>query len=318
MPLVNPSAMLSNARAGRYAIGAFNVLNSDTLDAVIATAERLQSPVIIAVYRGHIEGDRLEEMATLMRFAAERARIPVALHVDMATGLEEVAQALRYGFTSIWLNPQAMDFDEHVRVAAQVARMCHATGAAVEAELGAVAQEGGQRRPGLQGDPGAMTDPGLAREFVRRTGIDILSIAIGSSHGGEAHLNLERLAEIRAVVDCNLALHGGSGVSPHEIRCAIELGINKVSVFSAMANAAVNGVRACVTAEGGPPNLMKLMAAMRAACGDVVTERVGFFGSGGKAAVSTPPPMDADERDVRMIVERVMRALGDQETVRPR
>lgn len=164
-----------------------------------------------------------------MKFEAARHAIPVVLNLDHGLHFESVVQALRLGFSSVMFDGSTLGYEENVRQTREVVKMCHAVGVSVEAELGAV---GGDEGGALYGhaDESLFTDPQLARDFVDRTGIDALAVAIGNAHGkyrGEPKLDFPRLDAIRQQAAIPLVLHGGSGISDADFRRAIELGIHK-------------------------------------------------------------------------------------------
>lgn len=241
MPLVSMGPLLRDASKKQYAVGAFNMVNLEFLGAVIAAAENLQTPVIVNIAEVHFSFIDVELCAHAVRFAAARSSVPVALNLDHGLSFETAARALMLGFTSIMFDGSSLPIEDNIRISAEIGRMCHASGAALEAELGSVGAEGDG---GLESeaDPRLFTDPELAEDFVRRTSCDALAVAIGNSHGkykGAPRLDFERLATLRKAAGVPLVLHGGSGISAEDFRRAIGLGISKINYFTGMSQAAL-------------------------------------------------------------------------------
>lgn len=182
MPLISLADGLEHARKHRYALGAFNVLDSHFLRALFAAAKQERSPFIINIAEVHFKYVSLESLVEAVRFEAARHDIPVVLNLDHGLHFEAVVRALRVGFSSVMFDGSTLSYEENIRQTREVVKMCHAVGVSVEAELGAV---GGDEGGALYGhaDEALFTDPLRAREFVDATGIDALAVAIGNAHG---------------------------------------------------------------------------------------------------------------------------------------
>jgi tagatose 1,6-diphosphate aldolase GatY/KbaY len=243
MSFVTTKELLLNAQRENYAVGAFNVENMEMVMAVIAAAEALKSPVIMQTTPSTIKFAGVDYYHALVKVAAERASVPVALHLDHGSSFELAMQALRAGYTSIMIDGSHESFEENIAVSKKVAEVCRAVGIPVEAELGKV----GGKEDDLDGGEGdAYTDPSEAKEFVEKTGISSLAVAIGTAHGlykGIPKLDLERLSEIRKVVDVPLVLHGGSGIPDSTVVEAIKRGISKVNYATELRIAYSDGVK---------------------------------------------------------------------------
>src|SRR5690606_29880937 len=174
MPLISLAAGLEHARENRYALGAFNVLDSHFLRALFAAAKQERSPFIINIAEVHFKYLSLDSLVEAVRFEAARHDIPVVLNLDHGLHFEAVVRALRLGFSSVMFDGSTLSYEENIRQTREVVKMCHAVGVSVEAELGAV---GGDEGGALYGhaDEAFFTDPQLAREFVDLTGIDALA-----------------------------------------------------------------------------------------------------------------------------------------------
>ena len=224
MPFVTSKQILLDAQQGGYAVGAFNVENLEMVQAVVAAAEELRSPVILQTTPSTVKYADLEFFYAMVKTAAEKATVPVVMHLDHGNSFELAMQALRAGYTSIMIDGSHGSFGENCAVSKAVADACHPSGVPVEAELGKV---GGKEDDldGGSGDP--YTNPQEAKVFVETTGIDFLAVAIGTAHGvykGEPKLDLDRLSEIREAVSIPLVLHGTSGVPDDTVHECIRRG----------------------------------------------------------------------------------------------
>jgi fructose-bisphosphate aldolase class II len=228
MGLVAAAEVLLPAKAAGRGVGAFNVIQLEHAEALVAGAERAGSPVILQVsqnaarYHGSLEPIGLATLAV-----ARAAAVPVVVHLDHATESALVDQAIGLGFTSVMFDASALAYRENVAQTAEVVRRAHDAGVWVEAELGEVGGKDGVHAPG------ARTDPGQAVEFVTATGVDALAVAVGSSHAmieRTAALDLQRITELAAAVDVPLVLHGSSGVPDADIARAVHAGLTKINI----------------------------------------------------------------------------------------
>ncbi len=243
MSFVTSEKMLLDAQKGGYAVGAFNVENMEMVMAVIAAAEELRAPLMLQTTPSTIKYAGLDMYLANVKAAAERASVPVCLHLDHGDSFDLAMRALRTGYTSIMIDGSHNVFEENIVVTKAVADACRPSGIPVEAELGKV----GGKEDDLDGGEGnGYTDPLEAKEFVERTGVTSLAVAIGTAHGvykGVPKLDLDRLAEIRKVVDIPLVLHGASGLSEEAVVESIKRGICKVNFATELRIAYTDGVK---------------------------------------------------------------------------
>lgn len=228
MPLVTSEEMLSKAQKGGYAVGAFNVENMEMVKAVIAAAEGLKAPVMLQTTPSTVKYGTLETYAAIVAAEAKKASVPVCLHLDHGSSFDLAVQAVKAGYTSVMIDGSKEAFEDNVAVSKRVADVGRAAGIPVEAELGKV----GGKEDDHEAEADTNTDPMEAKEFVERTGITSLAVAIGTAHGfyiGTPVLDKERLSEIRKVVDIPLVLHGASGLSDQDVRDCVKRGICKVN-----------------------------------------------------------------------------------------
>jgi len=251
------------------AVGAFDVVGLEWAEAVLEGAEVLGLPVILSV-APHLGGPPLRALAPGLRYLAEAARVPVALHLDHGQTLEEVAEALRLGFTGVMLDGSHLPLEENIRLTRLVVAGGRALGAGVEGEVGVV--------PGHYGsgeDMGEVlyTDPEEARRFLEETGVDALAVSVGTRHGlykGPVRLNLS-LLETLSALPVPLVLHGASGLSPEEYRALIARGIRKINLY---ADLALEAARVLKEAEG---TYVEAMAAVKEALKGVATARMRLW-----------------------------------------
>ena len=224
MALVNMKEMLAAARRGKRAVGAFNVTNYETAAAVLKAAEAEGEPVIVQLYMRLFDTGKARDLAPTLRGLAERASVPVALHLDHGATVKQAEDALAWGYTSVMYDGSRSPYAENAKWTRHVAARAHALGATCEGEIGHVAQ----------GDETALTDVGEAVAFARETGVDALAVSIGTAHGyykAEPKLDIARCAAIaEALPEVPLVLHGGSGTPLADVRRAIESGIAKVNI----------------------------------------------------------------------------------------
>lgn len=272
MALIPLTPLLRDAERGGYAIPALNYCNTESAQAVVAEAEALRSPAVLIVGPWEIPLVGLPALAQIAAFLASQASIPVCLHLDHATDLDLVCRAVEAGFPSVMLDGSQHEYEENVRLTREAAEFAHARGVSLEGELGAVGRVDAATPEGTA--TSALTDPDQAADFVARTGVDILAVAIGNAHGmytRQPTLDFERLAAIRRATRVPLVLHGGSGTPPEQLREAIRLGISKVNVASECSRAFLDAIeQARVRNEGNiwwAHALIEAKAALRVVAG---------------------------------------------------
>ncbi len=220
--------MLVKARKEGYAVGAFNAENMEMVKAIIAAAEEVKAPVIIQTTPSTIKYAGSTMYAAMVKAEAEKATVPVAIHLDHGSSYELAMECIESGYTSIMIDGSGLEFEGNIEVTKKVIEEAHKVGLPVEAELGKV----GGKEDDLEVEVDTNTDVKEAVEFVERTGVDILAIAIGTAHGfyvGTPVLDKERLSDIAALIDIPLVLHGASGISDEEVADCVRRGIAKVN-----------------------------------------------------------------------------------------
>ena len=242
MALVTTKQLLLDAQKGGYAVGAFNVENMEMVQAVVAAAEELRSPVILQTTPSTVKYANLNYFYENVKVAAQESSVPVVIHLDHGNSFELAMQAYRTGYTSIMIDGSHEGFEDNIAFTSAVVKACHPGEVPIEAELGKV---GGKEDDldGGEGDP--YTNPQEAAEFVERTGIDSLAVAIGTAHGvykGVPKLDFSRLSEIRKAVSIPLVLHGTSGVPDEDVAECIKRGICKVNYATDLRIAFTKGI----------------------------------------------------------------------------
>lgn len=224
MALVTMKEMLLAARKEKRAVGAFNIANYETARAVLMAAEGEKQPVIIQLYMRLFDSEKAYDLAGLLIRLANRADIPVAIHLDHGNTVKQVKDALAWGYTSVMYDGSRLSFEENVKNTAFCVQYAKSFGASVEGEIGHVAQ----------GDETAITEVSEAVEFAGATGVDALAVSIGTAHGyytSEPKLDIERCRAIaEALPELPLVLHGGSGTPLSDVRKVIENGVSKVNI----------------------------------------------------------------------------------------
>ncbi len=284
MPIFAMKDLIDHACVHRYAVGAYQAADSNFVSAIIDAAEAEEAPVIVSFAESHGIHHDFPMLLKAAQVAAQRARVPVSLLFDHASGPATIAEAIRLGCQGVMADYSDQPFDANVSATRAVVDLAHARQIAVEGELGYV--------PGVSGDealrhPGRMrlTAPQEAADYVAATGVDCLAVAVGTVHGhrvGEPRLDLDRLADIAAAVKVPLVIHGGSGLADEEYRGLTERGVAKINYFTALSDvAAAAASDALADIETG---YLCAIDAVRAAVASEVARTLALFGASKQAA----------------------------------
>ena len=279
MAFVSSKEMLKKAQQEVFAVGAFNVENMEMAQAVVAAAEAENAPVIIQTTPGTLKYAEPKCFAGLVSRLARDAKVPVALHLDHGNSFALAETCAKEGYTSLMIDGSLLPFEENIALTRSVVEM--AGDLPVEAELGTVGGKEDTHEAQAQ-----YTVPEEAVEFVRRTGISTFAVAIGTAHGvykGEPKLDLNRLSEVRAVVDIPLVLHGTSGVPVEQVQECIRRGICKVNYATDLRMAFTAGVKKAIEEQPSAFDPKKYLGVGRKAVEDRVRELIRMLGSSGKA-----------------------------------
>ncbi len=232
--LVTGKHLVDVARAEKFAIPAFNIADWNMFQGLMDLAEEMRAPMFAAIHPNEINHMGDDVMPSIIRRCL-KSSIPVAIHWDHGAVYEEMIRAIQDGFTSVMIDKSMTPWEENIEVSRLTAETAHSVGVSVEAELGTIGTTDKEAEDGAANI--IYTDPQKAREFVERTGIDMLAVAIGTCHGiYPSHmtpkLRLDLLEEIAAAVDVPLVLHGGSNNPDEEIAAAARMGVAKINISS--------------------------------------------------------------------------------------
>lgn len=235
--LVNLNEVLYPAKKNHYAVGLFNAVNLELARGILAAAESTHSPVIMGTAEVLLPYGPLEEVSYYLIPMAKKANVPVVIHLDHGLRKETCLKALELGFSSIMYDCSTDSYDENVKKVKEMADIAHSYGATIEGELGHVGDnEGSAEGSSHLSDPSQFfTDPRMAKDYVDKTGVDALAIAVGNAHGAyklPPKLDFDRIRTIARTVNVPLVLHGGSGLTDNDFKQAIKEGISKVNIFT--------------------------------------------------------------------------------------
>lgn len=297
--------VLTKADKGRYGVGAFNINNLEIMQAIVNAASKLKSPVILQTSEGAIKYAGMKYLKVMVAEAARENKIPIVLHLDHGRNIEIIKEAIKTGYTSVMVDGSNLPFEENIALTQKVVGWAHAKRVSVEGELGTI----GGAEEKIVARKIIYTDPKTAKEFVERTGVDALAVAIGTSHGaykfaGAAKLDIERLRIIKKTVNVPLVLHGASGVpewlvhsAEHygaklgkpegvpddQIKAAIKNGISKINTDTDIRLAFDAGVREVIATAPQEFDPRHILGRARELMQDVAEHRIKLFGSAGKA-----------------------------------
>lgn len=230
MSLVKTSDILKDAQKRGYGVPAYDVNGYEAMKWVVTAAEEVRSPVILMLYPDFQDMISLSTFSAMATELARQASVPVSIHLDHSKSYDEIVEAIGAGFTSVMYDGSATPFEDNVAISKKVADYAHRHGISVEAELGIVGK--GCNREDFK-DTSLYTNPSQAKEFVERTGVDALAVAIGNSHGvyvETPHLDIPRLKLLREAVSVPLVLHGTSQIPDEQLVAAVQNGITKTNI----------------------------------------------------------------------------------------
>jgi fructose-bisphosphate aldolase class II len=305
--LTTNKKILEEAEKKHYAIGAFNINNLEFLQAIIAAAEKEISPVIIQTTEGAISYAGVDNLTYLVKTAAKKAKVPVALHLDHGKEIETVKKCIKAGYTSVMVDASHLPFKENVALTKRVVKLARSRGISVEAELGRL--QGVEDLISVTAKEAILTNPDDALKFVKQTKVDALAVAVGTSHGAykfkaKAKLDIDRIREIKELVKIPLVLHGASGVPKDvlekakqygailvgakgvpdvEIRAAIKAGINKINIDTDLRLVFTCTVREILTKKPQEFDPRKILGPARDSIEAIVRKKMRLFGSSSRA-----------------------------------
>jgi fructose-bisphosphate aldolase class II len=278
MALASTADLVASAARDRRGVGAFNVVQLEHAQAIVAGAAQADAPVILQVSQNTVRyHGGLEPLALATLAVARQAAGPVAVHLDHAETPELVDEAVRLGVGSVMFDASRLPYEANLAATAEVAARCHAAGVWVEAELGEVGGKHGAHAPT------ARTDPAEAAGFVAATGVDALAVAVGTSHAmltRDARLDFDLIERLAARVPVPLVLHGSSGVSEADLRRAVAAGITKVNVATRLNHAFTVAVRASLAEDPSLVDPRRYLGPAREAVAAEVCRLLRVLGGG--------------------------------------
>jgi tagatose 1,6-diphosphate aldolase GatY/KbaY len=286
--LSSTQELLETARRHVYAIGAFNVYNLEGVKAVVNAAEALRSPAMLQLHPSALKYGQ-SPLIALCLAAAETATVPIAVHLDHSTSVQDIQTTLSAGVRSIMADGSPMAYADNLDFTREMTKLAHRYGAIVEAEIGRIS--GTEDGLTIAEKEAKMTDPDQAVEFVRATQVDALAVTIGNVHGeykSPPRLDFPRLARIRRMIDIPLVLHGASGLPSEMISQSIQLGVCKFNVNTEVRQAYMQSLKSALCGETSP-DLLDVTAGSIAAMETVICEKLNLFGSMHKAHLHETP-----------------------------
>ena len=250
--------------------------------AVLAAAEELHAPVMLQTTPSTVKYGTLETFAAIVAAEAKKVSVPVCLHLDHGNSFELAVQAMKAGYTSVMIDGSHEDFEGNVAITKKVADVAKAFGVPVEAELGKV----GGKEDDLEAEADTNTDPQEAKEFVERTGVTSLAIAIGTAHGfyaGTPVLDKERVSDVKKLVSAPLVLHGASGLSEEDVKECVERGMCKVNFATELRVAYTDACKKLLAEKPETFDPKKLGVVAMEAVKETVKGRMKMCGCEGKA-----------------------------------
>jgi fructose-bisphosphate aldolase class II len=268
-----------------WAVGAYDTCNMEITQAIVDASAADQAPAIIMIYPNHTP---LAEWPTLLRIIeaeVERANISAALVLDHAKTIEQIEYALKLGFSGVMIDASLAPLEQNIALTCRAVELAHAKGASVEAELGHVGQ--GDDVSSEDQQQAHLTRVDEAERFVKETGVDALAVSIGTLHGlykGTPHLDFERIAQLRAACPIPLVLHGGSDTPDQDLRRAIEIGIDKINIWTDVRIPFLQTLKEKLDAPIGKIEVHEAFGAARSAATEIIRQKNQLLGSAGKAA----------------------------------
>lgn len=281
--LVTLKDVLADARAGHYAVPAFDCSEDVMVRAILETAEADKAPVIMMCLQMQLEGNGWVYLPGLIKAVADHHKIPIVLHLDHADSIEPVRKAVDLGFTSVMIDGSRLPFEENVEITAAVVDIAHRHGVSVEGELGHV---GGMDLEDKEHFDSVLTEADEVKRFVEFTGVDALAVSIGTGHGvyrAQPTLNIDRLKELDAASSVPLVLHGGSQTPDDQIQEAVRNGICKLNIFADQRLAMFRGLKKSAMQDRADPLPHELFGPIKEELAALVAEKIELLYARNKA-----------------------------------
>ncbi|MFP3121951.1 class II aldolase [Ectobacillus funiculus] len=275
MSLVTMKSFLEGLEEKNLIAPAFNTTNLEMTLSIIKGAEEVGLPVIVQIAPTNVKLSGYDYIANIVRAAAEKVNVPVTLHLDHGMTFEDIKQAVDAGFNSVMIDASKLPYEENIKLTREVVEYSHKRGVSVEAELG----ELGGKEDDHESDESAQTDPKLAKDFVERTGIDLLAVSVGNIHGldEQPQINLELLREIADTVDVPLVIHGGSGIPSDVLAQLKNYNVRKINLASDLRKRFISSVGQRYEQNPNEYNLISVLLEAQAGVKEVVIEKLNIL-----------------------------------------
>lgn len=274
--------VLDKAYKEGYAVGAFNTSDLEITQAIISAAVELNSPVIVQTSEKAIDYAGLEEISSIIRIEAIKAKIPVVLHLDHGKDIDNIHHVMKFGYTSVMVDTSVFPESERIPMLADIVKEAHSRGISVEGERDSL----GGKEDYIESDRSYLTDPDKALEFVEKTGIDAFAVSIGNAHGNPVPneiFDLDLLRQIKQRISIPLVLHGASSTPEDKIRASIELGISKINIDTDLRHAFTDHIKELFKNKPEAYDPRDVMSAGKEGIREVVKQKIKLFGSENKA-----------------------------------
>ena len=284
MPLVSMTEMLIKARKGKYAVGAFNILDYNSMKAVVETADELQSPVIVQTSEKTVIFWGFKPIITWINELSSRTNVPVAIHLDHCKDLSIIKNCIDAGWSSVMIDASSKPLEENIALSQEVVRMAKPFGISVEAELGEIG--GVEDDISINEENAHLAGVEQAKIFLEKVKVECFAPAIGTAHGiyiGEPKIAFDRLKEISHLSDTPLALHGGTGLSEDIFKKCISLGCSKINISTQLKYAFIDGFLNYYQSKPTEYNPLTVLKAQYISLKQAVAENILLFGSNMKA-----------------------------------
>ncbi|WP_127588515.1 class II fructose-1,6-bisphosphate aldolase [Paenibacillus koleovorans] len=284
MPLVSMNEFLPKAKAGKFAVGQFNMNNLEFAQAITDAAIEEKSPFIFGVSEGALKYMGMEYTVAIAEAAAKKSGLPIALHLDHGSSFEVAMKCIRGGFSSVMFDGSHYSLEENIRLTKEVVKAAHAMGVSVEGELGTIG--GVEDDINVDEEHANLAKPEEAIRFYEETGVDCLAIAVGTAHGmykGEVKIHYDIIEKVSSAVPVPIVLHGGSGVPDEAIRLSIQAGVGKINVNTENQVACTDAIREVLAKDSKVYDPRKYLTPARKAMVEVVRTKIRLFGSSNQA-----------------------------------
>jgi fructose-bisphosphate aldolase class II len=284
MPLVSMNEFLPKAKAGKFAVGQFNMNNMEFAQAIMEAAMELNSPFIYGVSEGALKYMGIEFTVAMAEAAAKKSGLPIALHLDHGSSFDIAMKCIRAGFSSVMFDGSHHPYEENIRLTKEIVKAAHAMGVSVEGELGTIG--GVEDDISVEEENANLAKPDEAIRFYEETGVDCLAIAVGTAHGmysGEPNIRYDIIEKVASAIPVPIVLHGGSGVPDEMIKKSIQAGVGKINVNTENQVAMTATIREVLAKDAKVYDPRKYLTPARKAMVEVVKSKILLFGSNNQA-----------------------------------